>query len=204
MHSVPLALVITAAAVGAARADEPVYRATVEVANKEGANHAMVTSKLSCATPAKCPEWTLDLGPADAAELITLVDLRGDPTRVRYPATKPAVTLPGSAKVPVAFVRTTVADAVNTRWERWTIVSLEAGRAKAIWRGEITMSPDKGGGFSTADGIDLVATQAGQPLAIEFDQTQVPAPKDKPRKTKPVHRRFVMKDGTYEAATIPR
>jgi hypothetical protein len=192
------AVVIVVALVGAARGDDsaPSYRATVELADKQGLRHAVVTSKLSCSVPAKCPAWTLDLGTADAADVLTLVDLRGEPTRVRA-STTPTLTLPGSAKLPAAVVRTTVTDAGNTRWERWTLVSLEAGRAKAIWRGEIAMRPDKGGGYTTPDGIELVATEAGQPLALEL--AQLALPNDKARgPVKPVRRRFTMKDGTYQ------
>jgi hypothetical protein len=196
-----LAFVIVVAIAGPARGDDhpAYYRATVELADKQGAQHAIVTSKMSCSVPAKCPAWTLDLGPADAAELLTLVDLRGEPTHVRSSATQPTLGLPASAKLPAALVRTTAADAANTRWERWTMISLEAGRPKAIWRAEIEMRPDKGGGFTTPDGIELVATEAGQPLALELAQTSTPAPNDKPHPpAKPIRRRFVMKDGTYQ------
>src|SRR5215468_10901810 len=116
-----------------------VYRANVALADKEGARHAIVTSKLTCSTPAKCPEWTLDLGPADAASVLVLVDLFGKPAHVRYAKNTAAASLvlPGDAKLPAAIVRTEALDAENTRWERWTLLSLEGGRPKVIWRGEL-------------------------------------------------------------------
>jgi hypothetical protein len=190
-------LIVVVVATGARGDDSSSYRATVEIADKQGLKHAVVTSKLSCSVPAKCPAWTLDLGAADAAEVLTLVDLGGEPTRVHTAAIQPTPTLRGSAKLPAAFVRTIATDAANTRWERWTLVSLEAGRAKVIWRGEIEMRPDKGGGYTTPDGIALVATEPGQPLALELDQ--LPSANDKARRpAKPVRRRFIMKDGTYQ------
>ena len=205
MRCVLVTLVAVAALAGVVHADEArpqaVYRASVALADKEGAQHAIVTSKLTCGTPAKCPEWTLDLGPADAASVLVLVDLFGKPAHVRYAsdATAPSLVLPGDAKLPAAFVRTQATDAANTRWERWTLVSLEGGRAKVIWSGELTMTREKGGGFTTLDGVELVAGEVGKPLTLELAQTSVPSPNEKARKpSAPLHRRFVMKDGTYQ------
>ena len=89
------ALVALAEAVHADDARPPaiVYRANVALADKEGARHAIVTSKLTCSTPAKCPEWTLDLGPADAASVLVLVDLFGKPAHVRYAKDTAAASL---------------------------------------------------------------------------------------------------------------
>jgi len=194
-----LALVVVVSST-TARA-EPAYRASVELADTNGAVHAIVTAKLACDTPAKCPAWTLDLGPADEAGLVAVVDLLGD---ARHLSNADALadragSLPGSAKLPAAFVRTKATDAASNRWERWTIVSLVDGRAKPIWRGELTMTPEKGGGFSTNDGIDLVATQPGKPLALVFVQTAIAKPNEKAHAPgKPVARRFVLKDGTYQ------
>jgi hypothetical protein len=196
-----VALVAFAEVVHADDARTPVYRANVTLADKEGARHAIVTSKLTCSTPAKCPEWTLDLGPADAASVLVLVDLYGKPAHVRYAsdAAAASLVLPGDAKLPAAFVRTQATDAENTRWERWTLLSLEGGRAKVIWRGELAMTREKGGGFTTLDGVELVAGEAGRPLALELAQTSVPGPSEKARKpSAPLHRRFVMKDGMYQ------
>jgi hypothetical protein len=197
-----VALVALAEVVHADDARPPanVYRANVALADKEGARHAIVTSKLTCSTPAKCPEWTLDLGPADAASVLVLVDLFGKPAHVRYANDAAAsLVLPGDAKLPAAFVRTEALDAANTRWERWTLLSLEDGRPKVIWRGELAMTREKGGGFMTLDGVELVAGEVGKPLALEFAQTSVPSPNEKARKpSAPLHRRFVMKDGTYQ------
>jgi hypothetical protein len=107
--------------------------------------------------------------------------------------------LPGDAKLPAAFVRTEATDAANTRWERWTLVSLEGGRPKVIWRGELAMTREKGGGFTTLDGVELVAGEVGKPLALELAQTSLPSPNEKARKpSAPLHRRFVMKDGKYQ------
>jgi hypothetical protein len=197
--SVPVAFVALVAFAEVVHAD--VYRASVALADKEGARHAIVTSKLTCSTPAKCPEWTVDLGPAEAASVLVLVDLFGKPVHVRYAADSaaPSLELPGDTKLPAAFIRTQSTDAENTRWERWTLVSLEGGRAKVIWRGELAMTREKGGGFTTADGVELVAGEAGKPLALELAQTTVPGPNEKPHKPgAPLHRRFVMKDGTYQ------
>ncbi len=184
-----------------AEAPQPDYRASVELADRSGSQHAIVTSKYACGVPAKCPEWSLDLGPADAAGLIAVVDLFGEPTRVRYATadTASAATLPASAKLPAAFVRTNQTDAANTKWERWAIVSLEGGRAKLLWRGEIAMTSAKGAGFSTPDGVELVATEPGKPLALVYAQTSIPGPGEKPRRPPPpVRRRFVVKDGMYQ------
>ena len=203
MRSAPLALVIVVAW-HAARADDarpPDSRASVELADKNGAQHAIVSSKLACGVPAKCPEWSFDLGPAEAASLIAVVDLLGEPTRVRDAAADhaPAATLPASAKLPAVFVRTNQTDAANTKWERWAVVSLEGGRPKLIWRGEIAMTSANGSGFSTTDGVELVATEPGKPLALVFAQTSIPSPREKSRRpAPPVRRRFVVKDGTYQ------
>ncbi len=123
MRSVLLVAVGTALLCGDAVADEAAtvpaaFRASVELADKDGAPHAIVTSKLACTTPAKCLEWTLDLGRADSVGLVALVDLLGEPTRVRdVPGQNTLVLeLPGSAKLPAAFVRTSQLDAADTRW----------------------------------------------------------------------------------------
>jgi hypothetical protein len=195
-----LAALVVIASTATSRA-EPAYRASVELADTNGAVHAIVTAKLVCDTPAKCPAWTLDLGPADDAGLVAVVDLLGE---ARHLSNADALadrtgSLPGSAKLPAAFVRTKATDAASNRWERWTIVSLVEGRAKSIWRGELAMTPEKGGGFSTSDGIELVATQPGKPLALVFVQTTIPNPNEKAHPpSKPVTRRFVLKDGTYQ------
>jgi hypothetical protein len=184
---------------GNAVADDAVYRASVELADKGGAPHAVVTSKLACSAPAKCPEWTLDLGHADSVGLVALVDLLGEPTRVRdVPGqNKLTLDLPASARLPAAFVRTSQLDAANTRWERWAIVSIEGGKPKVIWRGELAMTTAKGAGFATTDGVELVATEPGKPLALAFVQSTVPEPTTK-HAPSAVHRRFVIKDGTYQ------
>ncbi len=192
-----LALVVIG---GVARA-APAVRASVELADTNGAIHAIVTTKLACDTPAKCPAWTLDLGPADDAGLVAVVDLLGEPTHLKSAdaLADHTASLPGSAKLPAVVVRTKATDAASNRWERWTIVSLVDGRAKALWRGELAMMPEKGGGFSTTDGIELVATEPGKPLALVFAQTATPKPNEKAHPAaKPVSRRFVLKDGTYQ------
>jgi len=198
-----VALVVVASTAGAARGDDaaPVYRASVELADTNGAVHAIVTTKLVCGRPAKCPAWTLDLGPADDTELVALVDLLGQPTHLRNgdALANRTGTLPGSAKLPAAFVRTKATDAARNRWERWAIVSLVDGRPKLIWRGEIAMTPEKGGGFSTNDGVELVATELDKPLALVFVQTAIPKPNEKAHPpSKLVSRRFVFKDGAYQ------
>ena len=198
-----VALVVVGSIAGAARGDDaaPVYRASVELADTNGAIHAIVTAKLVCGRPAKCPAWTLDLGPADDTELVALVDLLGEPTHLRNADALAGRTgtLPGSAKLPAAFVRTKATDAANSRWERWAIVSLVDGRAKLIWRGEIAMTPEKGGGFSTNDGVELVATEPNKPLALVLVQTAIPKPNEKAHPPgKQVSRRFVLKDGAYQ------
>jgi hypothetical protein len=201
MRRVLVLVLVFAAATAHADAE---YRARVELSDKTGAHHATVTSKRTCSVPAKCPEWTLDLGPADSADLIRVVDLRGEPMRVRSgdsssDSNADPSSLPDSAKWPAAFVRTVATDAANTRWERWAIVSLEGGRTKLLWRGELAMTPAKGGGFATSDGIELVATEPGQPLALVFAQTAIAAPSEKAhRPAQPLKRRFVVKDGTYQ------
>jgi hypothetical protein len=198
MRSASLAVLAAMSLAGDAVADEPspAYRARVELEDKDGAPHAIVTSKLACTAPAKCPEWTLDLGHADSVGLVALVDLLGAPTRVRDVPGQNQLTLdlPASAKLPAAFVRTSQLDAADTRWERWAIISIEGGKPKVIWRGEIAMTTAKGGGFATGDGVELVATDSGKPLALELVQTTVPARPSAPA----VHRRFVIKDGTYQ------
>lgn len=202
MRSLLVAFVVVGSTAGAARGDDAaVYRASVELADTNGAVHAIVTAKLVCGKPAKCPAWTLDLGPADDTELVALVDLLGAPTHLRNAdaLADRTGTLPGSAKLPAAFIRTKATDAASTRWERWAIVSLVDGRAKLIWRGEIAMTPEKGGGFSTNDGVELVATEPNKPLAIVLVQTAVPKPNEKAHPPgKPVSRRFVFKDGAYQ------
>jgi|SRR5580704_16160948 hypothetical protein len=194
-----VAVLVLASLAGAANADQPAadYHARVELVTKSGAPHAIVTTKLACSAPAKCPEWTLDLGAAEAVELLALVDLLGAPTRVRGVADVQA--LPVSAKLPAAFVRTSQLDAADTRWERWAVITLEAGKPKLIWRGEIAMTTAKGGGFATSDGVELVATAPGQPLALAFAQVSVPEPNSKPHPAGPsIRRKFVLKDGTYQ------
>jgi hypothetical protein len=176
-----------------ARADD--YRASVELTDTKPP-HAVVTAKLTCATPAKCPAWTLDLGTADETGVIALVDLAGAPTHVRGTDT-PAATLPGATRMPAAVVRTKVTDAANNRWERWAIVSLDSGRAKLVWRGELAMRSANGGGFTTDGGIELVATEPGKPLALAFAQLSIPKPGDK-SKPRPLMRRFVFKNGAYQ------
>jgi hypothetical protein len=198
-----VALVVVGSITNIARADDaaPVYRASVELADTNGAIHAIVTAKLECGKPAKCPAWTLDLGPADDTALVALVDLRGAPTHLRNAdaLADRTGTLPGSAKLPAAFVRTKATDAASNRWERWAIVSLVDGRAKLIWRGEIAMTAEKGGGFSTNDGVELVATEPDKPLALVFAQTAIPKPNEKAHLPgKPMPRRFVFKDGAYQ------
>jgi hypothetical protein len=186
---------------GDAVADVAPAGVRVELADKDGAPHAVVTSKLACTTAAKCLEWTLDLGRADSVGLVTVVDLLGEPTRVRDVAgeSTSALELPASAKLPAAFVRTVQLDAADTRWERWAVISIEGGKPKVIWRGEIAMTPAKGGGFATPDGVELAATEPGKPLALAFVQTTVPAPTNKRQVSAPgVRRRFVIKDGTYQ------
>ena len=200
MSSVWLVAVAAVSLASEAVADPPTgaYRAQVELADVGGAPHAIVTSKLACSTPAKCPEWTLDLGRAESVGLLALVDLFGAPARVRESPgdTTLALELPASAKLPAAFVRTGSIDAANTRWDRWAVVSIEAGKPKVIWRGEIAMTTANGGGFVTSNGVELVATEPGKPLALTFDQTTVPSNN---RASAPVvHRRFVLKDGTYQ------
>jgi hypothetical protein len=202
-RSMRLLLVALVVVGSAAQADDaaPVYRASVELADTNGAVHAIVTAKLVCGKPAKCPAWTLDLGPADDTELVALVDLLGPPTHLRNAdaLADRTGTLPGSAKLPAAFVRTKATDAAKNRWERWAIVSLVDGRAKLIWRGELAMTPEKGGGFSTNDGVELVATEPDKPLALVLVQTAVPKPNEKAHPAgKPVSRRFVFKDGAYQ------
>ncbi len=199
MRSAVLALALLT---GVAGAEPPAadFHASVELVTKDGAPHAIVTTKLACSAPEKCPEWTLDLGHAEAVELLALVDLRGEPTRVRYVANQSnAQALPASAKLPAAFVRTSQLDAADTRWERWAVIALEGGKPKLVWRGEIAMTTAKGGGFSTKDGVELVATEPGQPLALAFAQTSVAEPSSKPHPPGPaVRRKFVLKDGTYQ------
>ena len=201
------AIVLVVASGNVTRADEPHrpqppdYRARVELVDKDGAQHAIVSSKYACGVPAKCPEWTLDLGRVESANLIAVVDLLGEPTRLRSAAadSSPTATLPGSAKMPAAVVLTNQTDAANTQWERWAVVSLESGRATLIWRGEIAMTSPAGSGFATPDGVELVSTQPGKPLAIVFAQTSISGPTEKAhRPNRPVRRRFVMKDGTYQ------
>jgi hypothetical protein len=196
------AVLVLALLSGVAGADQPAadYHARVELVTKSGAPHAIVTTKLACSAPAKCPEWTLDLGAAEAVELIALVDLMGAPMRVRYVADQSSPqALPAAAKLPAAFVRTSQLDAADTRWERWAVIALEGGKPKLIWRGEIAMTTAKGGGFSTNDGVELVATEPGQPLALAFAQTSVPEPSSKPHPPGPaIRRKFVLKDGTYQ------
>jgi hypothetical protein len=199
MGSLLVALVVVSST-AAAWADTPAYRASVELADTSGAIHAIVTSKLACSTPAKCPAWTVDLGPADAG-LVAVVDLLGEPTHLHNADALADRTgsLPGTAKLPAAVVRTKATDAANNRWERWAIVSLVEGRARVIWRGELAMTPEKGGGFTTNDGVELVATEPGKPLALVFAQTVVPKPNEKAHPPgKPVARRFVLKDGAYQ------
>jgi hypothetical protein len=202
MRSVLLVAVATVLLCGDAIADETAaFRASVELADKGGAPHAIVTSKLACTAPAKCPEWTLDLGRADSVGLVALVDLLGEPTRVRdVPGqSTSALELPASAKLPAAFVRISQLDAADTRWERWAVVSIEGGKPKVIWRGEIAMTPAKGGGFATPDGVELAAMEPGKPLALVFVQTTVPESTNKRQLAAPaVRRRFVIKDGTYQ------
>ncbi len=180
-------------------------RASVELTGKSGEQHAIVTAKKECGAPAKCPAWTLDLGRAETVDLLAVVDLLGEPTRVRgTPGVAPTANVPASAKLPAAFVRTGQTDAANTKWERWAVVSLDGGRPKLIWRGEIAMISATGGGFSTADGVELVATEPGRPLALAFAQTSVQPPSDKPRRASPpIRRRFVMTDGTYQPTRPP-
>ncbi|HEY1817727.1 MAG TPA: hypothetical protein VGG74_35545 [Kofleriaceae bacterium] len=199
MRSVWLVVLVGVWLTSDAVADNAVYRASVELVDMGGAPHAIVTSKLGCSAPAKCPEWTLDLGHAESVGLIGLVDLLGEPTRVRdVPGqTKLTLELPASARLPAAFVRTSQLDAADTRWERWAIVSIEGGKPKVIWRGELAMTTAKGGGFTTHDGVDLVATEPGKPLALVFVQTTVPEPTNK-HPAAAIHRRFVIKDGTYQ------
>jgi hypothetical protein len=206
MRSVLLVAVGTVLFCGDAVADEvaavpAAFSASVALADKDGAPHAIVTSKRACTTPAKCLEWTLDLGRADSVGLVALVDLLGEPTRVRdVPGQNAlALELPASAKLPAAFVRTSQLDAADTRWERWAVISIEGGKPKVIWRGEIAMTPAKGGGFATRNGVELVATEPGKPLALAFVQTTVPEPTNKRQLSAPaVRRRFVIKDGTYQ------
>jgi hypothetical protein len=179
-----------------ARADG--YHAKVELADKDGAPHAIVTTKLACVAPAKCPEWTLDLGRADAVGLVAAVDLLGEPTRAREVSGQEphALDLPASTKLPAVFVRTSQLDAADTRWERWAVISMEGGKPKLIWRGEISMTTAKGGGFVTRDGVELVATEPGKPLALAFVQNAVPDVTNKQHAE--IRRRFVIKDGTYQ------
>ena len=202
MRTLRVALVVVASATGVARGDTaPAYRASVELAETNGAIHAIVTAKLACSTPAKCPAWTLDLGPADDAGLVAVVDLYGEPAHLQDADALAggAGSLPGSAKLPAAVVRTKATDAAKNRWERWSIVSLVEGRAKLLWRGELAMTAEKGGGFSTDGGIELVATERGKPLALVFAQTAIPKPSEKAHPSgKPVARRFVFKDGTCQ------
>ena len=182
-------------------ADVAAASVRVELADKDGAPHAIVTSKLACTTAAKCLEWTLDLGRVDSVGLVAIVDLLGEPTRVRdVPGqSTSALELPASAKLPAAFVRTIQVDAADTRWQRWAVISIESGKPKVIWRGEIAMTPAKGGGFATPDGVELVATEPGKPLALAFVQTTVAEPTNKRQLAAPaVRRRFVIKDGTYQ------
>ena len=190
-------LVIASAAVAAA---QPAYTAKVEIIDKKGEHHAIVTSKLTCATPAKCPEWTLDLGRVDRAELLGVIDLRGAPTTVLLHTTGADIIthLPESAKLPAAFVRIEDVDGAGTSWTRIAAVSLEGGRAKAIWRGELVRHK-KGtmDGFIITGDMSLVATAPDQPLAIEYDLHTILPPTTK-RNGPTVHQRFVMKDGRYQ------
>ncbi|HEY1549017.1 MAG TPA: hypothetical protein VGG28_14435 [Kofleriaceae bacterium] len=183
-----LALVLVLVLAREAAADDSDH-ARVELVDKGGAPHAIITTKVACP---RCPEWTLDLGRADAVALVALVDLRGSPTRVRGSTPAMTLDLAASATQPAAFVRISQTDAENTRWERWAVVELD-GKPAVIWRGEIAMTTAKGTGFATTDGVELVATDAGKPLALDFVQTPVPA-----TKRPGVHRHFVIKDGAYQ------
>jgi hypothetical protein len=182
------------AATASVAAADVAYTAKLDIVDKKGEKHAVLASKLTCTTPSKCPEWSLDLGRVEGAQLVGLVDLQGEPRKVQnLPA-----TLPESAKLPVAFVRFDDTDGAGTHWERLAVVSLEGGRAKLAWRGELAMQSKNGGGFSTINQIELVATEQGKPLALEFAQTSVPAPGDKPfRPGPPLSRHFEWKDGQY-------
>ena len=181
-----LAVVVVAAAPALAAA-QPAYTAKVDIVEKDGAHRAVIASKLTCATPSKCPEWTLDLGRVDSASLVGLADLRGEPRAVKdLPA-----TLPESAQLPAAFVRIADTDGAGTKWERLELVSLEGGRAKLIWRGELAMTATKGNGFLTVGDVALVAAKRAGPLAIELVQKSVP-------RGPQLKRRFVLKDGGYQ------
>ena len=173
---------------------QPAYTAKVDVVDKKGEQHAVLASKLTCATPAKCPEWTLDLGRVDSATLVGVVDLYGAPHAVRdLPS-----SLPESAKLPAAFVIIGDVDGAGTKWTRLAAVSLEGGRAKLIWRGEIAMTK-KGTaeGFAVTGEVALVATEPGKPLAIEYTLRTILPPTTK-RNGPSVQARFVMHDGTYQ------
>jgi len=186
---VALLLVATSSAVAAA---QPAYTAKLDIVDKDGAHRAVIATKLTCATPAKCPEWSLDLGRVDKAELVGLADLRGDARALRdLPA-----AIPEAAKLPAAFVRVDDTDGAGTHWTRLVVVGIE-GRPKVLLRAELEMIKERGDSFRIREDVQLAPTATGDPLAIEYvvwiGRHNSKAP-DRPRK-----RRFVMTNGTYRS-----
>ena len=161
-----LALAVLARVAGAddPRPPSADFHASVELVDKNGEPHAIVTSKLACSTPAKCPAWTLDSAaprPCSCSRSSTCsASRRGcalppSTSRRRWRwrrrrSCRPRSCAPASSTPPTR-------DGSAGPSSR-----SEGGKPKLVWRGEIGMTTAKGGGFATTDGVGLRRHRARQ------------------------------------------
>ena len=155
------------------------------------------TNSPACPSP-RChlPPFPLGLGRVQRPQA---VDLQGPPFAFQHRATldgethgAPPVTAGALFPAVMLLIGSESGGVSETRL---VIVSLRGDQPAQIFSDALSSHHPGGGGFSTINSIKLESTGPG-PLEINYSQTTVPGPSDKPfRPGPPLHRRFQF-DGT--------